>query len=376
MKAHWSTSSDKIGAASARAHPEQPIYESGVPVPTAGAGRFPDDAFKQFERPLYAGVSRPSRRSATRCFASPRLGKVVRGKAVVMIADGGGRSSPRRPPISGRGPLREVGVLLGRRTRWRRPAASAILIVGRDSRWTGRSISADREPPTLWHRRDQFPRLPPPDSVNRLMALAARARSISCSARVARPRGREGGSPRTSQAQRRSISRFVAFASRVDFYFAGVPRPRASLCPFSAEFFLAGCRLGRDQGARADPGSIPPAFESSVAGIFAVGDINWSKAGQGILSGSTGPSRPRRPTIRLSGQAPGVPVTKTCRRACSRSARPVSGGTPERYVELSVGISRVVRRRAGPLRRSVRMGHGVWGSLLSPGTTPRAHQTS
>ena len=188
----------------------------------------------------------------------PTRGKVFEAK-VVVIAAGGGSFQPKRPPIPGIEAYEGKSVLLRRAQDGPFPRQALLIVGGGDCAldWT---LNLHRSPAhlTLVHRRDAFRAAP--DSVNAMRELVGREDGL---------RARPGD--RRSKARTASCSAVHVKRDNGEHYTS----PATRMLPF----FGLTMKLGpiADWGIKLDENLIPvdtAKFETSVPGIFAIGDIN------------------------------------------------------------------------------------------------------
>jgi len=187
-------------------------------------------------------------------------GKLFEAK-VVLIAAGGGSFQPKRPPIPGIEAYEEKSVFYSVRKMEAFRGKRILIVGGGDSAldWT-LNLAPVADHVTLLHRRDQFRAAP--DSVNKMMALVGEGKIDFVLGQVS---GLEGDDGRIAKA-------IVKRNDGSDFHIA---------CDALLPFFGLTMKLGpvADWGIALKDGELIPvetaAFESSVPGIFAIGDINW-----------------------------------------------------------------------------------------------------
>ncbi|EKF18106.1 NAD(P)/FAD-dependent oxidoreductase [Nitratireductor pacificus] len=262
LKCHLVDVLDKAGGQCIEFYPEKPIYDiPGLPECTGQS--LIDNLQRQilpFEPVFHLGqlVSALARRPDGRWDVTTDAGTRFNA-GVVVIAAGSGCFTPRRPPIAdieafeGRSvfyAVRSIEAMRGRRL---------VISGGGDSAldWT-LNLAGVAERVTLVHRRDQFRAAP--DSVRRMQELAA-AGEIDFV--LGECRGLEGADGNLSR---------VRIAAN-DGGEIAVPADRF------LPFFGLTMKLGpiADWGLNLDENRIAvdtEAFETSVPGIFSIGDIN------------------------------------------------------------------------------------------------------
>jgi len=264
MKAHLVDILDKIGGQCAELYPEKPIYDiPGVPFTTANG--LVDSLMAQI-KPFAPTFHLQEMVETIEKIGDPLFrvktdqGKLFEAK-VVLIAAGGGSFQPKRPPIPGIEAYEEKSVFYSVRKMEAFRGKRILIVGGGDSAldWT-LNLAPVASRLTLLHRRDQFRAAP--DSVNKMMALAAEGKIDFVLGQVSSLEGEDG----------RIAKAVVKRNDGSDFDIA---------CDALLPFFGLTMKLGpvADWGIALKDGELIPvdtaAFESSVPGIFAIGDINW-----------------------------------------------------------------------------------------------------
>ncbi|HET9904791.1 MAG TPA: NAD(P)/FAD-dependent oxidoreductase [Xanthobacteraceae bacterium] len=264
MKAHLVDILDKIGGQCAELYPEKPIYDiPAVPVVT-GQGLV--DALlaqiKPFGPVFHLGemVERLERIGDPLFRAVTDRGKVFEAKTVVVAA-GGGSFQPKRPPIPGIEAFEGKSVFYAVRRMEDFRGRRLVIVGGGDSAldWT-LNLQPLAERLTLVHRRDEFRAAP--DSVNKMRKLVEAGRMDLAVGQVSTLEGENGKLE-------------AALVKRND---GGVER---IACDALLPFFGLTMKLGpvADWGFKLHGGELIPvdteAFETSIPGVFAIGDISW-----------------------------------------------------------------------------------------------------
>ena len=265
MKAHLVDILDKIGGQCAELYPEKPIYDiPGIPYVT---GQGLCDALMAQIKPFGPHISssgdgrddREDRRSAVPRHHRSRQGvrgqgRRDRGRRRLVPAQAPARS-PASRPIEGDSVFYSVRQMEAFRDK-------RILIVGGgDSAldWT-LNLAPLASHLTLLHRRSEFRAAP--DSVNKMMALVGEGKIDFVLGQVSALEG-EGGRIAKAIVKRNDGSNFEI------------------ACDALLPFFGLTMKLGpvADWGMEMKDGEYvlvdTATFESSVPGIFAIGDINW-----------------------------------------------------------------------------------------------------
>jgi thioredoxin reductase (NADPH) len=264
MKAHVVDILDKIGGQCAELYPEKPIYDiPGIPYIT---GQGICDALMAQIKPFAATFHLQEMVHSIEQIGNPLFrvttdrGNVFEIK-VIVVAAGGGSFQPKRPPIPGieayentsvHYSVRQMEVFRGRRL---------LIVGGGDSAldWT-LNLAPVASHVTLLHRRSEFRAAPA--SVNKMMSLVAEGRIDFVLGQVSALQGKDGQIAK-AVVKRNDGSNFEI------------------ACDALLPFFGLTMKLGpvADWGLKMKDGEYivvdTATFESSVPGIFAIGDINW-----------------------------------------------------------------------------------------------------
>jgi len=264
MKAHLIDILDKIGGQCAELYPEKPIYDiPGVPY-TSAQGLV--DALLRQIKPFGAQYHLGQMVETVEKIGEPLFRvKTDQGKEfiskIVVIAAGGGSFQPKRPPIAGIEPYEGKSVFYAVRKMDAYRHKRILIVGGGDSAldWTLNLAPLARHL-TLLHRRSEF--RASPDSVNKMMALVGQGKIDFVLGQVTSLAGAEG-----------QISHAVVKTNDGSMYDIA--------CDVMLPFFGLTMKLGpvADWGFELKNNELIPvetsAFETSVPGIFAIGDINW-----------------------------------------------------------------------------------------------------
>ena len=262
IKAHLVDILDKVGGQCAELYPEKPIYDiPGLPIVT---GQGITDALMLQIKPftpafhLNEMVTTLEKLGDTHFRVATTGGKTFEVKCVV-IAAGGGSFQPKRPPIVGIEPYEQKSVHYAVRKIEAFRDKRLLIVGGGDSAldWT-LNLQPVAKRLTLLHRRDDFRGAP--DSVNKMRALAAEGKMDLKVGQVSALEGADG------QLAAVTIKGNDGATSRVEL---------DAMLPF----FGLTMKLGpvADWGLKLEDELIPvdtAAFETSVPGLFAIGDIN------------------------------------------------------------------------------------------------------
>jgi len=264
MKAHLIDILDKIGGQCAELYPEKPIYDiPGIPY-TSAQGLIDGlmQQIKPFNPQFHLGemVEKVEKIGDPLFRVTTDQGKQFESK-IVVIAAGGGSFQPKRPPIPGVEPYEGKSLFYAVRKMDAFRGKRILVVGGGDSAldWT-LNLAPIAERLTLLHRRSEFRAAP--DSVNKMMALAADGKIDFVLGQVTALQG-EGG----------QISKAVIKTNE------GAVREVG--CDALLPFFGLTMKLGpvANWGFELKNNEFIPVntenFETSVPGIFAIGDINW-----------------------------------------------------------------------------------------------------
>jgi thioredoxin reductase (NADPH) len=262
IKAHLVDILDKVGGQCAELYPEKPIYDiPGIPYITGhGLTDALMEQIKPFKPTFHLGemvttlekIGEPAFRVGT------DRGQVFEAK-VVVIGAGGGSFQPKRPPIPGIEPYEGKSVHYAVRRMDAFRDQRLLIVGGGDSAldWT-LNLQPIAKRLTLVHRRDDFRGAP--DSVNKMRALVTAGAMDLKIGQVSALEGSDG------QLTAASIKGSDGAITRLEI---------EAMLPF----FGLTMKLGpvADWGLALEDELIPvdtAAFETSVPGLFAIGDIN------------------------------------------------------------------------------------------------------
>src|SRR5271165_440019 len=264
MKCHLVDILDKIGGQCAELYPEKPIYDiPGIPH-TSAQGLV--DALLQQIKPFNAQYHLGEMVETVEKIGDPLFrvktdqGKEFESK-IVVIAAGGGSFQPKRPPIPGIEPYEGKSVFYAVRKMEAFRDKRVLIVGGGDSAldWTLNLAPIARHL-TLLHRRSEFRAAP--DSVNKMMALVGEGKIDFVLGQVSALEG-EGGRLAKAIVKRSDGSSFDIACD--------------ALLPFFGLTMKLGpvARWGMDMKDGEYVVVDTATFESSLPGIFAIGDINW-----------------------------------------------------------------------------------------------------
>ena len=261
IKTHLIDILDKVGGQCAELYPEKPIYDiPGIPLITGhGLTEALMEQIKPFNPAFHLGemVLKVEKLGDAQFRVETDRDKVFECKCVVVAA-GGGSFQPKRPPIAGIEAYEDKSVHYAVRKMDAFRGKDLIIVGGGDSAldWT-LNLQPIAKRVTLVHRRDEFRGAP--DSVNKMRALVAAGDMDLKIGQVSALEGDNGQLAAAHIKSKESTDRVV--------------------CDAMLPFFGLTMKLGPvgDWGIKMDDELIPvdtAAFETSVPGIFAIGDIN------------------------------------------------------------------------------------------------------
>jgi len=262
IKAHLVDILDKIGGQCAELYPEKPIYD--IPgIPKTSAQGLVDALLTQI-KPFSPQFHLNDMVESIERIGEPLFrvktdgGKLFEAK-VVVIAAGGGSFQPKRPPVPGIEAYEGQSVHYAVRKMDAFRGQKILIVGGGDSAldWTLNLAPVARHL-TLLHRRSEF--RASPDSVNKMMALVGQGKIDFVLGQVTGLEG-EGGKLKAANVKGNDGSTFHI------------------ACDALLPFFGLTMKLGpvANWGLKMEGELIPvetAAFETSMPGIFAIGDIN------------------------------------------------------------------------------------------------------
>jgi thioredoxin reductase (NADPH) len=262
MKAHLVDILDKIGGQCAELYPEKPIYDiPGIPY-TSAQGLV--DALMQQIRPFHPQFHLNDMVETVERIGDPLFrvktesGKVFEAK-VVVIAAGGGSFQPKRPPIPGIESYEGKSVFYAVRKMEALRGKRLVIVGGGDSAldWT-LNLQPIAEHLTLVHRRSEFRAAP--DSVKKMMALAEEKKIDFVLGQVTALRGENGMLKAVVVKRNDGSTASIACDAMLPFF--GLTMKLGPVANWGLK--MEGDLIAVDTAA----------FETSVPGIFAIGDIN------------------------------------------------------------------------------------------------------
>ena len=262
MKTHLIDILDKPGGQCSELYPEKPIYD--IPAVPYITGQGLTDALMAQIKPFHPEFHLGEMVQTIEKIGDPLFrvttdaGKVFEAK-VVVIGAGGGSFQPKRAPIPGVEAFEDKSVFYAVRQMEKFRDKKLLIVGGGDSAldWT-LNLHPVASHVTLLHRRDDFRAAP--DSVNKMRALVADGKMDLVIGQVTTLEG-EGGQVKAAQVK-------------------GAKGEVSSVaCDAVLPFFGLTMKLGpvANWGIALENNLIPvdtEKFETSVKGIFAIGDIN------------------------------------------------------------------------------------------------------
>jgi thioredoxin reductase (NADPH) len=263
MKAHLIDILDKPGGQCAELYPEKPIYDiPGIPV-VSGDGLIkalmeqikpfgPNFHFQEMVQTVEK-IGDPLFRITT------ESGQRFECK-VVVVAAGGGSFQPKRPPIPGIEAYEAKSVFYSVRQMQQFTGKNVLIVGGGDSAldWT-LNLAPIAKKLTLLHRRADFRAAP--DSVNKMMALVDAGKIDLKLGQVSGLEGTDGQVTAANVKGNDSATFSIACDALLPFF--GLTMKLGPVAHW-------GLKLHNEELIEVETAS----FESSVPGIFAIGDIN------------------------------------------------------------------------------------------------------
>ena len=262
IKAHLIDILDKVGGQCAELYPEKPIYDiPGIPYVTGqGLTESLMEQIKPFNPTFHLNemVEKIEKIGDPLFRVTTDAGQIFEAK-VVVISAGGGSFQPKRPPVPGIEAYEGSSVFYSVRKMEAFRGKHLMIVGGGDSAldWT-LNLHPIAERITLVHRRDDFRAAP--HSVEQMRQLVAAGKM---DLKIGQVTALEGEGGKLSAA---TIKGNDNATTKVN-------------CNTMLPFFGLTMKLGpiAEWGLKLENNLIPvdtAAFESSVPGIFAIGDIN------------------------------------------------------------------------------------------------------
>jgi thioredoxin reductase (NADPH) len=260
IKAHVIDILDRAGGQCAELYPEKPIYD--IPALPIVTGQELTDRLMEQIRPFAPDFHFSERVDALRRvdggFELETDGGLKFRAKIVVIAAGGGSFTPKRPPLAGIEAFEGKSVFYAVKRMDDFRGRDIVIVGGGDSAldWT-LNLQPIANSTTLVHRRDEFRAAP--DSVNKMRELVARG---DMQLRIGQVMQLKGAGGALESLTLRGAQDSIEIA-----------------CDRLLPFFGLTMKLGpiADWGLNLHENLVPvdtEKFETSEAGIFAIGDIN------------------------------------------------------------------------------------------------------
>lgn len=261
IKCHVIDILDRAGGQCTELYPEKPIYD--IPALPIVSGQELTDRLMEQAAPFGAQfhynqmVTELERRGDNDFVVKTDMGVTFNAK-IVVIAAGGGSFQPKKPPMPGIDDFEGTSVFYSVRKMEMFRGKDILIVGGGDSAldWT-LNLHPLANSMTLLHRRDDFRAAP--DSVNKMRELVAAGKMDLRIGQVTELRGQNG--------------QLIGVSAK------GKEGEFEVECNTMLPFFGLTMKLGpvADWGLNLDENLIAvdtEKFETSVPGIFAIGDIN------------------------------------------------------------------------------------------------------
>ena len=266
IKAHLIDILDRPGGQCAELYPEKPIYDIPA-LPIVTGQQLTDQLMEQikpFGPTFHLGqMATQIEKTDTGWRVTTDADTVIEGK-VVIIAAGGGSFTPKKPPIAGIEHFEGTSVFYAVRKREQFQGKHLVIAGGGDSAldWT-LNLQPIAASVTLLHRRDDFRAAP--HSVAKMRELVANGNMKLVIANLTGLNGTDGKIDSLALTYADKSTGSLPCDTLLAFYGLTMKLgPVGALC--------------EKLGIALKDGLIPvdtEKFETSVSGIFSIGDINW-----------------------------------------------------------------------------------------------------
>lgn len=266
IKAHLIDILDRPGGQCAELYPEKPIYDIPA-LPIVTGQQLTDQLMEQikaFNPTFHLGqMATQIEKTETGWRVTTDADTVIEGK-VVIIAAGGGSFTPKKPPIAGIENYEGTSVFYAVRKREQFQGKHLVVAGGGDSAldWA-LNLQPIAASITLLHRRDDFRAAP--HSVAKMRALVANGNMKLVIANLSGLHGADGKIESLALTYADKSAGSLPCDTLLAFYGLTMKLgPVGALC--------------EKLGIALKDGLIPvdtEKFETSVPGIFSIGDINW-----------------------------------------------------------------------------------------------------
>jgi thioredoxin reductase (NADPH) len=261
LKAHVVDIQDKPGGQCAELYPEKPIYDIPA-LPVVTGGELVERLLKQaepFEPVFHLGqmAEKLEKLDNGNWLMTTDLGQAIEAP-VIVVAAGGGSFVPKRPPIAGIDDYEGSSVFYSVRKMESFRGKHLVIAGGGDSAldWT-LNLQPVAASVTLVHRRPDFRAAP--DSVAKMRALAEAGKITFTVAQIT---GLEGDGGRLSAVKLKSEAGEAVAPCDTLLPFYGLTMKLGPIADFGLNLTENHIAVDTEK------------FESSVPGIFAIGDIN------------------------------------------------------------------------------------------------------
>lgn len=262
MKAHLIDIQDKPGGQCAELYPEKPIYD--IPAwPIISGQDLTDRLMEQiapFDPVFHLGqlAEKLEQQEGGHWRLTTDAGTVLEAP-VIVIAAGGGSFVPKKPPLDSIEQYEGRSVFYAVRQKSLFQGQKIVITGGGDSAldWA-LDLQETAEHITLVHRRDEFRAAP--DSVNKMRSLVAAGKMDLLVGQVSALSGQEGQLSGVTVKMKEGSEKNIKAESLLAFF--GLTMKLGPIAGF---------------GLNLDKNLIPvdtEKFETSIPGIFAIGDIN------------------------------------------------------------------------------------------------------
>jgi thioredoxin reductase (NADPH) len=266
MKAHVIDILDRPGGQCAELYPEKPIYDIPA-LPIVTGQQLTDQLMAQID-PFGATfhlnqMASDIEKTETGWRVTTDTGTVIHGK-VVIIAAGGGSFTPKKPPIQGIEAFEGTSVFYAVRKREQFKGKNLVVAGGGDSAldWV-LNLQPDAASITLLHRRDDFRAAP--HSVAKMREQVANGNMQLVIANLSGLNGTDGKIESLALTYPDKTTGALPCDTLLAFYGLTMKLgPVGALCE----------KLGIALQNNLIPVDTEK-FETSVPGIFSIGDINW-----------------------------------------------------------------------------------------------------
>ncbi|HRQ61072.1 MAG TPA: NAD(P)/FAD-dependent oxidoreductase [Alphaproteobacteria bacterium] len=263
MKCHLVDILDRPGGQCAELYPEKPIYD--IPAYPVITGQDLTDRLMEQIAPFnpvfhFSQMAESLEKLENGNWKlTTDMGTVIEAK-VVIIAAGGGSFVPKKPPIPGIEAFEGTSVFYAVRKMEQFRDKDIVIVGGGDSTldWT-LNLQPLAKSLTLIHRRDEFRAAP--DSVAKMRELVAKGAMVFQAGQVKALHGADGALESITVEDNEKQQKTIACNTLLPFF--GLTMKLGPIANFGLNLHENLIPVDTEK------------FETSTAGIFAVGDINW-----------------------------------------------------------------------------------------------------